>query len=229
MKMCLVDVPKAFAAIEIDGDAKGQRMVQITMTTAKHLPKMDTFGSIDPYAIVSFEGMELRTKTVKNTYEPEWNETFEWYVGDVHKGCSKDLTVTIMDWDAGSKDDEVGSFTIPAARMCEIVRAKIGQTLEDTFTLFQGGKGVAGHDKQTSEVSMKISIVEVPDAFALLDIDEQATGQRRLQVNLVSANHLPKVMRHSFLSTLSLFTLFLCMRMRSLIYTCLNVSIFSHK
>ncbi len=155
--------------------------------------QMDTFGSVDPYAVIYFESLEYRTQTVKGSYAPEWNETFTFLFNDPSKVVRSEFCVRVNDWDATSKDDEVGSFTIPASRMAEIVRAKIGWEGQETFTLYLGGKGVVGHDKGLSEVTVKVSVMEVPKAFAVLEADKDACGQRRLQVTVVSAKHLPKV------------------------------------
>jgi hypothetical protein len=159
---------------------------------------MDTFGSVDAYARVAVEGSEYRTQTIKNSYSPEWNETFAWNFGDIQKGCRSDFVVQVNDWDATSKDDEVGSFTIPASRMSEILRAKIGWEGQETFTLYREGKGVVGQDKELSEVTIKVCIVEVPKAFATLEVDEGAKGSRRLLVTIESAKHLPKVQLFSY-------------------------------
>jgi Ca2+-dependent lipid-binding protein len=193
IKVRMAEVPKAFASLVADEQAHGQRRLKLTLVSANHLPKMDMIGTIDPYAVISFEGMELRSKTVKNTYSPQWEEAFHCNIGDVHKGCSDDLRVTLMDWDAASKDDEVGSFTIPASRMSEIVRATIGSDATDTFNLYLGGKKVVGQDKLPSEVTLSMCMEEVPKAFAMLQSDSEAAGQRRIKVTLVSAKHLPKV------------------------------------
>jgi Ca2+-dependent lipid-binding protein len=155
---------------------------------------MDTFGSVDPYALLLFEGFEYRSKTVKGSYKPEWNETFEFVCTDCSQTVKTNFVVQINDWDATNKDDEVGSFTIPASRMSEIVRARLGWEGEDTFKLQQEGKGVVGHDKEPSEVTLKMSVVEVPKAFGMLEMEEGAKGPRRINVTVVSAKHLPKVM-----------------------------------
>jgi hypothetical protein len=155
---------------------------------------MDTFGSVDPYAIISFQECEYRTKTIKGSYTPEWNEAFHWDIRSAEKGCRTDFVVQINDWDAGSKDDEVGKFTIPALRMSQIVQARLGWEGVETFKLYQDGRGVVGHDKELSEVTVKMSVVEIPRAFGTLDIDPEAHGGRIVNVTLISANHLPKVL-----------------------------------
>ncbi len=202
VKVSITEVPKAFQPLDIDEQANGVRQVRITLMSAGHLPKMDVMGSVDAYVVMFLGGREMRTKTIKNNYSPVWDETFLWNVSDVEKGCDEELRAVVMDWDATSKDDEVGSLTIPASRMSEIVRAKIGWEGQETFTLYREGKAVIGQDKELSKVAVKVSVVEVPKAFLALDLDQDAKGQRRIEVTLASAQHLPKVSTHTFSSFL---------------------------
>jgi hypothetical protein len=154
---------------------------------------MDLFGSVDPYAILHINGSEYRTQKKDKTYTPEWDETFICDIMEVSRGCRYDLTVQINDWDATNKDDVVGTFTVPAWRMAEIIRAKIGSSCEESFTLTQDGKGIIGHDKQPSEVTVKICVLELPLAFETLVVDPEAKGPRRIDVTVLSARHLPKI------------------------------------
>jgi hypothetical protein len=157
------------------------------------LAQMGTFGSIDPYVALALEGVEYRSNTVKGSYTPEWNETFAWDIVDVTRGCSSDLAVSVYDFDPIAMSDTAGSFTVPAPRMSELVRAKVGWQGEDTLTLYNGGKAVVGHDKQLSQVTLRLQIVELPKAFPTLEVDAEARGPRQVVVTVVSANHLPKV------------------------------------
>jgi hypothetical protein len=155
--------------------------------------QMDLFGSVDPYAIMFIEGSEYRSQTVKSSYTPEWNETFACDIMDITRGCRYDFIVQINDWDATNKDDEVGTFTVPAWRMTEIIRAKVGSEGEETFQLTLDGKAVVGHDKLPSEVTVKIHVEDLPLAFETLVVDPDAKGPRRIDVTVLSARHLPKI------------------------------------
>ena len=73
------------------------------------------------------------------------------------------------------------------------MRAAIGSDATDTFNLYLGGKVGVGHDKEPSEVTVRVRVTEVPKAFATLEMEEGAKGARRLQVTVVSAKQLPKV------------------------------------
>ena len=158
------------------------------------------FGTVDPYAVVLHEGTEHRTKTIKNSFMPEWNKSFIFNVADVTKGAKSDLVVKIVDWgDATGKREEIGACTIPASRMSEVVRAKVGWEGQDTLSLYNRGKAVKGHDKQPSQVTVRVRVQELPNvqempkAFDTLEVDDEAQGPRQMIVTVVSANHLPKV------------------------------------
>ena len=81
----------------------------------KNLKKTDNFGGApDPYVQVLFsQGLKDRkTKTIKNTVNPSWNEEFGWEVP--HDKVSE-LTVTlrVFDDDKLSKDDPLGEIVVP--------------------------------------------------------------------------------------------------------------------
>ena len=41
---------------------------------AQHLPKMDLFGSVDPYCVLSLGNQERKSRIIKKIYNPEWKE-----------------------------------------------------------------------------------------------------------------------------------------------------------
>ncbi|TFY83393.1 hypothetical protein EWM64_g618 [Hericium alpestre] len=76
---------------------------------ASGLPKMDVVGSADPYFIANIDDRIKFVSTVQvNTLKPVWNEM--WYIKNVPSHA--DLTVMVMDKDAGPTDDCIGRFSI---------------------------------------------------------------------------------------------------------------------
>lgn len=71
---------------------------------------------------------------------------------DAEQGTNSGATVTVFDWDAASKDDEIGGFAISAARMSDLFRAKLGSEGRQVFSVRADGKVVIGHDKRKCEV-----------------------------------------------------------------------------
>jgi len=71
---------------------------------AQHLPKMDLFGSVDPYCVLRLGKEERKSSTIKKNYNPEWKEDFVFNIADE----KEELVVTLYDWDRTSKDDLIG-------------------------------------------------------------------------------------------------------------------------
>jgi len=66
--------------------------------------------SSDPYVFVSVGEEHHKTKTVKNTVDPYWDETFHF---NVKHPTSNSLLCCIYDWDRFSNDDSIGIISLP--------------------------------------------------------------------------------------------------------------------
>jgi len=87
-------------------------LLVLEVVEAKDLPKMDTFGKADPYAIIHFGTYhKFKTATIQNTYTPVWNETFKMLVHQSESQYS--IEVRLFDWDRNSKNDRIGHAEIP--------------------------------------------------------------------------------------------------------------------
>lgn len=193
MKVKVSEVPIAFPSVEPKKGVKGPRRIIMTLEACKHLPAMDgMFGKCDAYAILSFENMEHQTDVVKNSYEADWNEQFELDLDDAAIGTRSQCLVTLMDWDKVTKDDEIGTFKISAARMSDLFRGELDQVCEDTFTVMSAGHPVVGHDKLPCQVTVKVQVANVPVIFPLILPGQDVSDPRRLELTVVSATHLPK-------------------------------------
>ena len=79
------------------------------------MKKTDNFGSApDPYVQVVFnQGLKDRkTKTVKNSVSPTWNEEFGWEISH-DKVSELTASLRVFDDDKLSKDDPLGEVVIP--------------------------------------------------------------------------------------------------------------------
>ena len=54
----------------------------------------------------------VKTKTIKNNYNPSWNEEFRFSV-PLQSVSNYDLTLRVMDDDMITKDDPLGEVVIP--------------------------------------------------------------------------------------------------------------------
>ncbi|KAJ5895604.1 Tricalbin [Penicillium taxi] len=100
-----IEIAKMLAGNPVD-QAIG--VVAVTLHGANSLKNPDPFaGTPDPYAVVSLNSQkELgRTKTVRDTDSPRWNETI--YV--IITSFADALTIKAFDWNEFRKDKEMGS------------------------------------------------------------------------------------------------------------------------
>ncbi len=60
-------------------------MWQLTLKVvqAKHLPRTDLLGGVDPYVEVRFHGQKYKTVKQKNTYDPLWDPPAQ-FIFDIH-------------------------------------------------------------------------------------------------------------------------------------------------
>ena len=72
--------------------------LKVSLKSAQHLPKMDTFGTCDAYVVMTVGDNKIfKSATIKGSYSPVWNETFEFEL-DVADN-SKALVLSVYDWD----------------------------------------------------------------------------------------------------------------------------------
>eukprot|EP01121_Diplochlamys_sp_Union-15-3_P007886 TRINITY_DN2042_c0_g1_i1.p1 TRINITY_DN2042_c0_g1~~TRINITY_DN2042_c0_g1_i1.p1 ORF type:complete len:300 (+),score=60.62 TRINITY_DN2042_c0_g1_i1:52-900(+) len=87
--------------------------VRVIVKLASGIPKVDLFGKADPYCILQIgSGPTVKTRTIKGTLNPVWNECFDLPVSDP---SSQLLRVIVRDWDRFSADDTIGEGSAPLA------------------------------------------------------------------------------------------------------------------
>ncbi|KAK8088567.1 hypothetical protein PG997_003528 [Apiospora hydei] len=99
-----IEVAKMLAGTPVD-QAIG--VVAVTLHGAQGLKNPDNFaGTVDPYVIVSLSrrGELARTKTIKDTSNPRWNETKYVIISSFHDS----LDLEIFDYNDIRKDKELG-------------------------------------------------------------------------------------------------------------------------
>lgn len=91
--------------------------LHVHVLDAEKLPKMDKIGKIDPYCVMKFtnrpEIPQQKTKVIKKSFNPEWNENFVFHVSSLEDIFS----VTVMDYDKVGKDEEVSYKTFPVLKL----------------------------------------------------------------------------------------------------------------
>merc|ERR1711874_511957 len=85
--------------------------LHLDLIQAKDLIKSDMIGKSDPYAVVSFDE-KIKTKTVKNNQNPEWN--FDLDIPVDAEGPRK-IKIDVFDKDKIGKDKPLGSACLDVA------------------------------------------------------------------------------------------------------------------
>ena len=96
---------------------------------------MDSNGFSDPYVKMTLLKETKKSKTIKKTLDPVWNESFTW------KGVLKDLIAEPMqlhawDYDFGSKDDPLGFASIALTPLENVKFHNVAAPLDVQGTVF---------------------------------------------------------------------------------------------
>ena len=153
----------AAATLRAQQQQQEQAELIVTIESARHLPKMDMMmGTCDTLCEVEWQGQKYKTTVKKDSYSPDWNETFAFPVESISAGVSS-LSVVVMDWDMLKKNDLVGEVVIPGNTLQGLLKGKHTITMEDSFVVLNKGKPVIGNDKKPCVLNLKVRLV-VPAA-----------------------------------------------------------------
>ena len=152
--------PVASSREHVDSNSKAwPRSLEVTVLAARHLPKMDTFGSIDPFCEVSLGGSSFKTSVKKGTYSPDWGESFVFTMLEgVNTGLP--LNITLFDWDLVGENDRVGGAVVPAERIRDAMAKETGWSEEGSWAVLRDSQPVVGRDKQAAELQIRLRVLE---------------------------------------------------------------------
>lgn len=94
-----------------------QTKLNVTLHRAEGLKKADLFGKSDPYVKVKVNpftvgrGQEHRTRTIRNTLDPEWQESFSFFLTGRARSDGH-LQLELWDEDVIGKDDRLGHVSV---------------------------------------------------------------------------------------------------------------------
>ncbi|KAI9105980.1 C2 domain-containing protein, partial [Phlyctochytrium arcticum] len=103
-------------AIEASGhETLGMGILHCDILDARNLEAVDSSGTSDPYCQLYLNGAKVhKTKTLKKTLNPEWNETVSI---PVESRLRSNLEVRVKDWNSFSKHVTLGTVHVPLARL----------------------------------------------------------------------------------------------------------------
>ena len=99
-----------------EDDKDGARMlVRAEIVEARGLARMDVLSRSDPFCKVRVTTNPhfYKTKVIKNSLSPEWNDTFTWHVADYRQAT---LEIEMFDWNEIQKNAEMARLSIPLTK-----------------------------------------------------------------------------------------------------------------
>ncbi|KND03955.1 uncharacterized protein SPPG_01407 [Spizellomyces punctatus DAOM BR117] len=137
-KMFVVDPNKITIDLEqlLGGTSEADKPVgvlRVSLYEAKGLKNMELAGKSDPYALLFVGGKQVaRTKTIDNTLDPVWDETFHIVItkSDLTQTSSNsdELKIEVMDWNNLQKDKSMGvTASLRLARWVKLLEDDRGQ------------------------------------------------------------------------------------------------------
>lgn len=91
-------------------DISNDGVVEIALKRAVGVRSADSNGFSDPYTAFYLNNDSekvYKSKTIKETLDPVWNESFRFSVKDYRNSTVK---AVVMDWDMGNRDDFLGGY-----------------------------------------------------------------------------------------------------------------------
>uniref|UniRef100_A0A452SAM9 Dysferlin n=1 Tax=Ursus americanus TaxID=9643 RepID=A0A452SAM9_URSAM len=88
-------------------------MLSCLLVRASNLPSVKKDRRSDPVASLTFRGVKKRTKVIKNSVNPVWNEGFEWDLKGIPLDQSSELHVVVKDHETMGRNRFLGEAQVP--------------------------------------------------------------------------------------------------------------------
>ncbi|XP_067882673.1 double C2-like domain-containing protein alpha [Heterodontus francisci] len=130
------DDSTTLGTLEFDLLYKSQeKALDCCIIRAKGLKPMDFNGLSDPYVKIHLlpgacKGNKLKTRTLRNTLNPTWNETLTYYGITEEDMIRKTLRISVCDEDKLSHNDFIGETRVPLRKLKVNQRRHFNMVLE---------------------------------------------------------------------------------------------------
>jgi Ca2+-dependent lipid-binding protein len=170
------------------------KFLEVKMVSVCNLPKMDMFGTCDPFCKILFCGEQNETKVIKNTYAADFNETFRF---DLSGGKSPSaMSIEVLDWDRVGSADVVGKTIVVDSAIFDVMK-KAGWQEFEYEVISPDGKPAMGHNKLPTALKVAFRYVDTtppplsPNAPNAPPEAREST--RFLEIKVINACNLPKM------------------------------------
>ena len=125
--------------------------IDVVIVGAAHLPKANLlFGTIDPYFVLKMGSTKVhKTRRLKNTVDPVYDESFSWLVGP----GDERILVTLKDQQTIGSNRAVAECSV---QLSEVAMAG-PRGMDRNFTLLYHGSSVRGLDGSQAVVHLQVT------------------------------------------------------------------------
>lgn len=121
----------------------------VRVIEARNLPSMDLNGLSDPYVRLQLGKTRFKSKVVRKSLNPSWDEEFSFIVDDLQE----ELTVTVMDEDKYFNDDFIGQIKVMVSEVFDAEKNSLGTVWYQLQPKNKKAKG-----KDCGEIRLAISL-----------------------------------------------------------------------
>ncbi|PAA74800.1 hypothetical protein BOX15_Mlig032341g1 [Macrostomum lignano] len=194
-KLCGVDHTERRGRINLSIRCQGKKL-QVEVMEGKNLVPMDPNGLADPYVKLKLSPGDVnakqKTKVVKATLNPNWNEKFLFDLRKEDQG--KRLSLEVWDWDRTSRNDFMGALSFGVG---ELVKAT---TVNGWFKLLNQEEGEFYNIPCTDETAADVQ--ELKNKFQKARAEEKEERSKNAQFVQKNKQDIPKSSDFNFLMVL---------------------------
>ena len=138
-------------AIVTDLQQKAQGKLEFKVVCCMNLPRTDFgaalgIGKTDAFVVVKYDGNQFQTQPIKNSLDPQFNQTFDLSI--LQLADPGKISLTVSDWDRFSKNDAIGGCEVSSKMLAVMCQQREGE--EELALVDASNAPVMGANKQAS-------------------------------------------------------------------------------